>query len=82
MKERTFQDNDGVMHMVKLDNCPHCGHLPKITPIGNSHTKSRKVEIKCSNRGNCGNKGFTVAAIYQGFDFCVANAAKQWNKRV
>ena len=75
-----FMDNDGTTHEVYLKPCPFCGEQPDISSTGNSHTKSRKVQVSCKNT-KCMNKGFVVGAIKHGFEFCVEHAVKRWNNR-
>jgi len=75
-----FMDNDGATHEVELKKCPFCDSLAKINTIGNKHTKSRKVEIRCSKMGCC--RGFVVGARIHDFDFCVKRAQGSWNNRV
>lgn len=79
-KKMNFMDNNGDTYDISLDSCPYCGSDAEMTPQGNNHTKSRKVNVRCSSR-QCGNKGFTVGAINHGFDFCVEHAVKKWNTR-
>jgi hypothetical protein len=59
-------------------SCPFCGGEAKKTFIGNNHTKSRKIEVKCT-------KCFTTqvtATIRYGFDKCEEWANEKWNSRV
>ena len=81
LKKQDFMDNNGVTYVISVRGCPYCGSDAKVTPVGNTHTKSRKINIKCSNR-SCGNKGFTVGAIVHGVDFCLDHAVRKWNERV
>lgn len=81
MSEYKFMDNNGDQHTVNVLECPFCGSAPEINAIGNYHTKSRKIEIKCSDSWGCGNKGFVVGAIKQDFSFCVEHAVRRWNNR-
>ena len=76
-----FMDNSGDKHNVELLPCPFCGSVADIKSIGNYHTKSRKIEIKCSDKYKCGNKGFVVGALKHDFAFCVAHAVRRWNNR-
>jgi len=80
MYQQDFMDNNGDTYVLFLDECPHCGSEAEVASIGNHHTKSRKVNVRCSSR-SCGNKGFTVGAIKHGLDFCVEHAVKKWNAR-
>jgi hypothetical protein len=59
-------------------SCPFCGGEAKKTFIGNNHTKSRKIEVKCTK---CFTKQVT-ATIKYGFDKCEEWANEKWNSRV
>lgn len=59
-------------------SCPFCGGEAKKTFIGNNHTKSRKIEVKCTK---CFTKQVT-ATIRYGFDKCEEWANEKWNSRV
>ncbi len=59
-------------------SCPFCGGEAKKTFIGNNHTKSRKIEVKCTK---CFTKQVT-ATIRYGFDQCEKWADEKWNSRV
>ncbi len=60
-----------------LLSCPFCGGEPKKTFIGNDHTRSRKVEIKCTK---CFTKQVTATLRY-GFEQCEEWANEKWNAR-
>lgn len=62
---------------VGLLPCPFCGTAPQIKLIGNDHTKSRKVQIRCPE---CRIER-TDAAIRHGHDWLVNVASLEWNNR-
>ena len=37
------------MKETEFMHCPFCGSAPKVKYIGNDHTKTRGIEVKCSN---------------------------------
>lgn len=64
----------------ELLTCPFCGSDPKIKFIGNDYTKTRKVEIKCSN-------AFCSATIIKGgiranHKQVASWVIEIWNKRI
>ena len=62
---------------IELMDCPFCGGEPAVAHIGNEHTKSRKIEIKCKK---CRCKKVN-AAIHHEFSWLEAVAANDWNQR-
>lgn|SRR5574343_1876697 len=62
---------------IELKSCPFCGGEPELQHIGNLHTKSRKIKIKCK-KCRCQR---TDAAIYHDFNWLEDVAAKEWNRR-
>ena len=48
MKLKEYSDNNSnvIFYDIMLE-CPFCGGDPELSFIGNNHTKSRKVRIKC-----------------------------------
>ena len=74
---REIMDNDGKKHTVSLLPFPFCGTEPSMHTVGNRHTKSRKVVIKCPG---CRIQR-TDAAIRNNFDWLFEVAAKNWNQR-
>ena len=63
--------------MEELKVCPFCGGIPMLIMIGNNHTKSKKVTIKCEK---CRVER-TNAAIYNDFDWLKELSIKHWNMR-
>lgn len=64
--------------MSDLKPCPFCGSEDiEIKYIGNAHTKTRKVQLKCKS---C-RVTRTDGAIYHDHEWCYETAAKQWNTR-
>jgi Lar family restriction alleviation protein len=61
----------------ELKPCPFCGDAPEMQHIGNAHTKSRKIVIKCNG---CRIQR-TDAAIRHDFNWLEKLAIEQWNKR-
>jgi len=62
-----------------LLDCPFCGARPKMKYIGNAHTRSRKIEVKCT--GPCCRVTQTNGAIRFGFKWLEGVAATAWNQR-
>jgi hypothetical protein len=66
------------MNMSELKPCPCCGSENiEVKYIGNSHTKSRKVEIKCKSCRLTRADG----AIYHDHEWCYETAKRFWNTR-
>ncbi len=57
--------------------CPFCGGEAELLFIGNGHTKSRRVEVKCKK---CRIKR-TVGAIRHGSEWCAKISINEWNQR-
>jgi|GEM_PF-1757837 len=58
--------------------CPYCGCEDiDVKYIGNDHTKTRKVQLKC----NSCRITRTDGAIYNDHEWCYETAKKQWNTR-
>ncbi len=64
---------------MKLKPCPFCGSEAKMKFIGNDYTKSRTIEVKCSNV-NCRAK-MKNGAIRFNFDWLEDISIKAWNRR-
>lgn len=62
----------------ELKDCPFCGSKPKVTIIGNDHTKSRSIIVKCPS---CRIQR-KDSAIRFGIDWLKRVAKEQWNARV
>jgi len=62
---------------MNLLPCPFCGTEPDVEFIGNAHTKSRKVKVRCPK---CRIER-TDAAIRYGFEWLRGIAEKNWNQR-
>lgn len=60
-----------------LLNCPFCGGAPDMHYIGNEHTKSKKINIKC---GGCRVQR-TNAAMKHDFKWLEEISVSQWNER-
>jgi len=83
--ETTFEDvsslgvNGAILQVgdVML-SCPFCGGEPKKKFIGNSHTKTRKIEVACTK---CFTKQVTGTVRF-GFDKCEEWANEKWNSRI
>lgn len=43
-----YANSNSGFEADELKKCPFCGDIPEIIFIGNNHTKSRKVTIKCN----------------------------------
>ncbi len=78
MEQITYVDNNGNEFMADvLLLCPFCGNEPELLFIGNSHTESRKVTIKCKE---CRIQR-TDAGLRFDHEWVARNAIKQWNQR-
>ena len=75
-----YKDNDGYKFTYyRLKECPFCGSLPEINFIGNNFTKSRKVEITCSDK-KCSCR-ITTAGIHSNHEQVAKWSIDKWNKR-
>ena len=61
----------------KLLDCPFCGGRPKVKYIGNSYTKTRKIELKCSG---CRAKKIN-GAISNSLEWLENISIEDWNQR-
>lgn len=61
----------------ELNSCPFCGGRPEVIHIGNNHTKTRKIIIKC-RRCRCQR---TDAALRHNFDWLEKVAVDNWNQK-
>ena len=59
-------------------NCPCCDTEPDIIRIGNEHTKTIKIKVKCPK---CRLEQID-ASIYHGFQWLEEVSQKKWNRRV
>jgi len=76
-KQRPYPDNDGNSHDIEFLPCPFCLSAPYVFSIGNCHTKSRSVRVKCKT---CRIER-KDSAITHGFAWLYKVAAKNWNQR-
>ncbi len=66
------------MNNEKLKSCPFCGGEAELQEIGNNHTKSRSVIIKCKScRVQIKN-----SALKKGMDWLIDTSIKSWNTRI
>jgi len=63
---------------IELLACPFCGSEPTIKHIGNDHTKTRSIEIKCPK---CRVKRIDAARRFS-FAWLERVTAENWNRRV
>lgn len=78
--EKEYFPNTGESFMADgLAACPICGSEAELLFIGNDHTKSRKVTVKCSEI-HCRVQR-TDAALKQNHEWVARVAIKGWNKR-
>lgn len=76
-----YIDNSGNEFQAdKLLDCPFCGSEPKMTFIGNNHTKSRKVKIKCKN-AFCRIET-TTGSIRNDAEWTAKTSIEVWNRRI
>ena len=64
---------------IELLNCPFCDSLPNVKHIGNDHTKTRSIEIKCENR-MC-RATMKNSALRLPFNCLEEISSKNWNRR-
>lgn len=64
---------------AELKDCPFCGSKPTMKHIGNDHTKTRAVEVKCSNI-EC-RVARTDKAFRNDHAWLTAVAVEGWNRR-
>lgn len=69
--------NSGEVIEIGLLDCPFCGSQPDVENIGNEHTKSRKIKIRCSG---CRVERVN-AAINHSSSWLLERSVEQWNKR-
>ena len=63
---------------INLLDCPFCGcDNIELSHIGNDHTKSRKINVKCKG---C-RASRTDAALRHNFDWLEGVAVTAWNRR-
>ena len=75
-KLTTFKGWDEITEYA-LKPCPFCGGIPKAVHIGNEHTKSRKIKIKCT-KCRCER---IDASIRFDFGWLEKIAVDHWNQR-
>ena len=74
----TYSDNNGNEFIADdLLLCPFCGNKPDLIFIGNNHTKSRKVTVKCNK---CRIQR-TDAALRNEHEQVARWAIEHWNDR-
>jgi formate dehydrogenase maturation protein FdhE len=71
-----FKTWDGTKELELL-NCPFCGGEPEVSHIGNDHTKTRKIKIKCK-KCRCEK---VDAAMRFNFEWLEKIVVESWNKR-
>ena len=72
-----YPNSDDKFTAGELLPCPFCGGEAKLTFIGNDHTKTRKVIIKCTK---CFVKR-TDATIKNNHEWCAKTSINKWNTR-
>ena len=72
-----YFSNDGHFYAPVAKNCPFCGTHPDVLVIGNNHTKSRKVTIKCKK---C-RVQLTNAGLKFDSETLAKSSIKAWNYR-
>lgn len=65
--------------ILDLKPCPFCGSVPEVKCIGNDHSISRKIKVKCSNK-SCRIER-TDATKRRGFNWLEGIAEEGWNLR-
>ena len=65
---------------LNLLPCPFCGTEPEATHIGNDHTKSQKIRVRCPECRVERIDAF-LNKRYMGMDWLKDVAEKNWNQR-
>ncbi len=68
--------NNGEHKAIRLPPCPLCGSALKARHIGNSHTKSEKLQVKCES-SRCRIER-TDATIHGGIDDLIGYQERAW----
>ena len=75
--EQSVHLNNGHVIDVDVNSCPFCGSQPEISHIGNSCSKTQKIELKCP----CCRIKRTNAVISHSIEWCLNSSVEQWNMR-
>lgn len=65
--------------ILDLKPCPFCGSDPEVKCIGNDHSRTRKISVKCSNKMCRAQR--TDASLRDGFHWLEGVAEEGWNLR-